>query len=409
MRPMNRLHLGIGIVALLYSWSLPAQEVASKGTGLRFESRALYEVLPLASMPLMGDLPPSQDLSGMFPVVGDQGTQPSCVGWALAYLKAYQEQTDEPHDPMRRFSPSFVYNQSRIGSSCGSGATFVRGLEVLRKRGVPLMERFPYDPASCSAEPSGAVLSGARIFAIQSYRRLDPTDEVSIKGYLASDQPVLVGMVIDDAFRRLAPGQVYTVPAAPLNRSGHAMVVTGYDDQRGAYKVINSWGTGWADQGFGWIAYPAFHATVKEAYIVQDRGNVLGATAGTPSLELGPAVVSREKNSLGEEELVVRLAGSTLRGAIASELRINVFFTDEDGVAIPAQDNPTRRLVSAVQVDSVDRDSVDLGRYPIAVPKRLLDSARPGITKVVVTVFVDGFPVAETAPADVAPDRNSSP
>jgi C1A family cysteine protease len=33
------------------------------------------------------------------------------------------------------------------------------------------------------------------------------------------------------------------------------MVVVGYDDEKNAYRIANSWGTDWADNGYGWIDY----------------------------------------------------------------------------------------------------------------------------------------------------------
>ncbi len=35
---------------------------------------------------------------------------------------------------------------------------------------------------------------------------------------------------------------------------GHAMVIVGYDDKQGAFKLLNSWGEVWGDQGYGWVS-----------------------------------------------------------------------------------------------------------------------------------------------------------
>ena len=37
----------------------------------------------------------------------------------------------------------------------------------------------------------------------------------------------------------------------------HMVVVTGWDDELGAWEIKNSWGTGWRNNGFGWIKYGA--------------------------------------------------------------------------------------------------------------------------------------------------------
>ena len=47
---------------------------------------------------------------------------------------------------------------------------------------------------------------------------------------------------------------------------GHAMVVIGYDDGLKAFEVMNSWGKGWANQGFVWIRYDDFAKYCKYAY-----------------------------------------------------------------------------------------------------------------------------------------------
>src|SRR5690606_29984479 len=53
--------------------------------------------IPLASLPYSGtELPPRVDLSANMPPPLDQGSQNSCVGWAVAYaVKTYQEQIEE--------------------------------------------------------------------------------------------------------------------------------------------------------------------------------------------------------------------------------------------------------------------------------------------------------------------------
>jgi hypothetical protein len=51
------------------------------------------------------------------------------------------------------------------------------------------------------------------------------------------------------------------------------MSLVGYDDARGAYRVMNSWGTGWGDSGFLWMAYSTFEALAFEAYSLEPTGD----------------------------------------------------------------------------------------------------------------------------------------
>jgi hypothetical protein len=36
---------------------------------------------------------------------------------------------------------------------------------------------------------------------------------------------------------------------------GHCIAVIGYSDELGAWKIRNSWGTGWGEKGYCWIKY----------------------------------------------------------------------------------------------------------------------------------------------------------
>ena len=49
--------------------------------------------------------------------------------------------------------------------------------------------------------------------------------------------------------------------AGHQSRGGHANIAAGYDDNlmigtdKGALLVRNSWGSGWANGGYGWMSY----------------------------------------------------------------------------------------------------------------------------------------------------------
>jgi len=54
---------------------------------------------------------------------------------------------------------------------------------------------------------------------------------------------------------------------------GHAVAIVGYDDSKQAFKIANSWGTGWGVNGYGWISYQLFqdaHFSVHYFLSVED-------------------------------------------------------------------------------------------------------------------------------------------
>ena len=79
---------------------------------------------------------------------------------------------------------------------------------------------------------------------------------------------VVIGAEVDAAFMNAGPGFVWREPGDV--KGGHAMVVVGYDDEKAAFKILNSWGSDWGDRGCGWIAYARFATVVKEAYVVKE-------------------------------------------------------------------------------------------------------------------------------------------
>ena len=205
-----------------------------------------------------GPLPPSIDLSTRMPPVGDQRTQASCVAWAVAYgARGYYLgiQGNNLSQVTALPSPAFVYNQlTGDPRNCQNGTQIEDALDIVKNQGVATLGDFPYDFRSCKAQPNENTKSIARRNVISQWRQVRH-DAGSIKRALYEGNPVIFGMQIEKRFQTLAPEQIYIDRGSINPESGHAMVIVGYDDKRSAFKVFNSWGKGWANQGFGWVDY----------------------------------------------------------------------------------------------------------------------------------------------------------
>jgi len=70
--------------------------------------------------------------------------------------------------------------------------------------------------------------------------------------------PVATTICVNDAFVDYR-GDVFTIEeGCPSNyRNNHAIVITGWDDNRNAWRIKNSWGEWWGEDGFGWVEYGA--------------------------------------------------------------------------------------------------------------------------------------------------------
>ena len=249
--------------------------------GLLFESPETYRSFGAAPK-YRSYLPASVDLSAHFPEPGHQGTQGSCTAWAVGYgVRSYYEFRDLPVDRVPRnlgFSPSYLYNQVILKSGdCSSGSYISHALKLLKSDGIAPLPDFPYTSASCSALPDSNTKMQAAKFVIDDWYRISTRDIDDIKGTLAKGDPVIIGMKIPESFEDLAKNTIYDGPNGKEEEFGHAMVVVGYDDRSSTFRIFNSWGKDWADDGYARVSYKAFVAKVVVAYAmkVTDRGKLV--------------------------------------------------------------------------------------------------------------------------------------
>jgi hypothetical protein len=259
-----------------------AQELVKKfsGSGYSFDRDKLmntdiYE--PLDETNSANAIRESVDLSNFAPSIGDQQQQGSCVAWSSAYAaRTIMEASSQGVNPNQvRFSPSFLYNN--IGLEGCQGSYIENAMQFMQKNGNVPLSQFDYDPNDCSREPSSGLYQQAQQYRIRGYHRLTNgnTDQISIraiKEHLNKDAPVVIGMLVGQSFMGGMRGQELWQPdAGDANMrglGGHAMCLVGYDDRKfgGAFKIMNSWGTQWGKDGYGWVRYGDFKEYVREAY-----------------------------------------------------------------------------------------------------------------------------------------------
>ena len=220
-------------------------------------------------------LPPAADLSALFPPPKDQGDQSSCVAWSVSYaMRGYYANRAQgrsgAHDPIL-LSPSFVFNQiADTGEGCDGGSDIADALTLLRDVGTVPMDRFPYRDSTCSRRPPAELKREAGAWRIQGWRTVDLAGPAAIKEQIAKGDPVVIGMYVNDAFTEVVGPAVFRDTGH--DGDGHAMVIVGYDDRKRAFRLMNSWGPEWGENGFGWVSYDSFKARADEAYVASVGG-----------------------------------------------------------------------------------------------------------------------------------------
>ncbi len=249
-------------------------------TGATFPTQEEIDKFPKSVNPgASQSLPASVSLAANLPPIGDQGQQGSCTAWGTGYaMKSYQEAVKRSWSPAQaahQASPAFLYayTLAEQGSSCGDGTDPKIACDVLVKQGCSSLATVPYSDLACTFN---AATTDAGTFRIDSYKMVVPTDRNAMKTELANGNVIVWGAELYDDFMNWTGSGVYTGSGTYLGEgsqhAAHCMAIVGYDDAKGAYRVMNSWGSGWGDAGYIWMDYDTVETTSILALVAESAG-----------------------------------------------------------------------------------------------------------------------------------------
>lgn len=242
---------------------------------------SLYEDnLPLKKAPKLQSkykLPSSIDLSDEFPPVGNQGRLGSCVTFAIAYAyKTYQEGLDQKWNVNSNehiFSPAYLFSQLHSSDTeNGGGTNFSDAFRLLQTQGCTTLSDMPYDgqPFGWKTKPTSQQKTNASKYKIKSWYQLPSGNYNAIKEQLANGNSVVIGTSVYPDFDKLCSENPIYDDASGKSRGYHALCVVGYDDSKNAVKFINSWGTRWGLNGYGWMSYDLIRSQNTPIYVMTD-------------------------------------------------------------------------------------------------------------------------------------------
>lgn len=209
--------------------------------------------------------------------------------------------------PENQLSPYFLYNLIRTGASDSNGCFNSSAGEYLKKIGSPTLDLLP-DTSANYSNNLYSLYPGEEIWADAGSNQI--TDYICLKDFSHTGTPITsaTDSDLDIMKEAISAGKLIgmatrfytfnysTIPSASKSHAGenvidrcdryvsngsgrdygnHAMVIVGYDDEiwvdinhdgiaqageYGAFKIANSHGTGYMDQGFVWVAYDAINA-----------------------------------------------------------------------------------------------------------------------------------------------------
>ncbi len=214
-------------------------------------------------------LPSSYSLEAYAPEVGNQGQVGSCVSWASAYCAfTIIRRIETGNKYLEPFSALDLHNRIKASESeppCSYGARISVALEMIKNYGVGRK------PEVCDFQ-SANVYYNDKLF---QWRYLNKSI-LEIKKALFSKNPVVIAAnFYEDDWGKVKNHEngVWNGYYSGAQDGGHAMCVIAYDDNKngGAFKIQNSWGNLWSENGYFWIKYDDFFKVVEYVYALSPR------------------------------------------------------------------------------------------------------------------------------------------
>jgi len=305
---MKKYIIIVLVIALYVTTGFAAEQLHPTGLLYR-DPRLNPELIQTTYIEPVKALLSAVDLSSQMPPVGNQGSQGSCVAWAMGYYhKTHTEWREQGWNvslTQNQFSPAFIYNLMNGGTD--GGAYFDDAMKVLADNGAANMSLMSYNQSDYTTWPSEASFDWATAYRGAGQYWIDASSDVGlnlIKTQLNNGFTVVLGINVYYNFDYIYLYN-YTYCASERsggNRGGHGVTIVGYDDNKvtsdgvGAFKLVNSWGTGWGLSGFFWMSYQGVkdpYISHRNVYYVTDR------TGYTPAMKARVKITHNARTRVG--------------------------------------------------------------------------------------------------------------
>jgi C1A family cysteine protease len=237
------------------------REVKAKDWWKKAGEKNLRKLKPvmLKTKSLTSGLPAQWDwrtMNGVTPVK-DQGGCGSC--WAFGTIGAAESMLAIKSDTTVDLSEQQLIACNTLSYGC-SGGWWV--FDMLMNPGAALESAFPYSE-------SDAVCGGPYLFPfkINGWAYVDGEDKLpdknKIKQAIHDYGPIAAAVYVGDAFQAYTGGvfdrdelpDMGWLDCSESTDVNHAIMLVGWDDNKGAWILRNSWGTSWGENGYMYIKY----------------------------------------------------------------------------------------------------------------------------------------------------------
>lgn len=203
------------------------------------------------------------DLRGLLHPVRHQGRRNACLAFATSCAHEARSLAADP------LCVEYLYYHAAARMTYGArrGLTITAAADALSKEGQPTESAWPYTPDAVDPWTVPVIDPPFHKAALaKGQAKFD-----WVVDQLDAGKPVVLGLVITEAFLRPDPSGVIDDGAAPKDRGGHAVLAVGHgttDEGEDAVLIRNSWGPTWGLQGHAWLPRPYIQRQLHETAVV---------------------------------------------------------------------------------------------------------------------------------------------
>jgi len=289
------------LFTIIFSFILLPVSAQNTGSGALFdpERYAQVPVKPILITSEYTSMPGAHCLKQYGPISESQGNHGTCVGWASAFsartiLESVAiKRTNSTQTSNNAFSPIHLYKSVSTDPDGARGIYIEDAILFMIHEGT--VRRLPGERNMEFKNIHLSLYTTSRRYLIENYRSVIITNNSAatineIKKSISENKPVIFGMNTPPSFHNLYGKDLWEPTENPAAWfSGHAMCITGYDNNKygGAFEIQNSWGADWGIGGYIWVRYNDFIAWLRDAYeITEDMTNFTNAASFGGSIEI---------------------------------------------------------------------------------------------------------------------------
>lgn len=215
-------------------------------------------------------LPKKVDLRKYCEPVRNQGNLGSCTAFSSTGLLEFYYNKKGVKAP--RFSPLYVYYMERAIMEAGqtargekskaisqdTGASSYLAVYTLTNYGAAPESAMPYQDGkeALKIAPSEKALKEAQKYRPEGFAQIKTIQ--GMKKALANGHAFILGMHVTESFMTsivAREGRMLTLGDRERSFGGHSVMAVGYDDEKEAFIIRNSWGEGWGQDGYFEMPY----------------------------------------------------------------------------------------------------------------------------------------------------------